>query len=224
MPVNDMKYVYIITWFLCSCALLNAIEFSCMKLTDDEMEQVLYYYDGSDYRSINLRSQRRSELYSAKLIKPDTLDFFVEGPSDQYGNPTYRTVGSARISNVSGRVLFLLFKKTEIPLSLSVISVDDSVADFPPASFKFINFTPGSVVINFNEEIFQLRSGGKAVIDLDIFEESFLPIHIVNTYGETLFKSTWYSNLNLRELIILYPNKKSIGKEIGLKMVSERVR
>lgn len=223
MMHNTMRRLNLYTLMLLAMAPLvshlQALDFSCMALEEGAVKEELFYRDGEKFLPIKLRSQRRSLSYSV-AVKEGFVGFYVKGPISPEGIQTYTLVARGKVKTNSSRLLFLLAKREGRKLPFGVLPVDDSLSAFPAASFRFINVTPHILAIKFGEQKFKIKSGGIETIETNATSESFLPIHMIDQSLETIFKSSWYVNPRVRELVIIHPIVGNPTQKFGFKLVS----
>ena len=205
-------------FFICGGS-LQAFDFTCIAMEEGTISEELYFRDSEDYVPIKLRSHRRSVTYSVPSVK-DLFVFYIKGPIDQNGVQTYLVVGKVKVDSSSRRFLFLLDKREGHALPIGIFPVDDSAESFPASSFRFLNVTPHLIAIKFAEEPHIIASGESVTIQTKMDSEGYQPVHMVDQAGKTLFKSSWYVNPRVRELVIIHPVRQNRTKRVGLKLVS----
>ena len=123
----------------------------------------------------------------------------------------------ARRALVAGTKKMLYFvgqngsdKEGQLPLKL--YGIDDSQTVFPDSSYRFINFAPVPLVVDFNKKRFALKPGQPKVQKVRLSEGGeFTPFVVRTSKGKVLGGTRLFSHVANREMVLIFPPKK--GKD-----------
>ena len=183
--------------------------FSAIALSKIPYEN-LYYRNGTKFIEITWKNGRRSDPYP--LSEAKSLELFID--HDDPKKP-YLLVGKA--SFVAGTKKMLYFvgqngsdKEGQLPLKL--YGIDDSQTVFPDSSYRFINFAPVPLVVDFNKKRFALKPGQPKVQKVRLSEGGeFTPFVVRTSKGKVLGGTRLFSHVANREMVLIFPPKK--GKD-----------
>ena len=183
--------------------------FSAIALSKIPYEN-LYYRNGTKFIEIAWKNGRRSDPYP--LSEATALELFID--HDDPKNP-YLLVGKASLVPGTKKMLYFVGqngsdKEDQLPLKL--YGIDDSQTVFPDSSYRFINFAPVPLVVDFNKKRFAVKPGKPKVQKVSLSEAGeFTPFVVRTSKGKVLGGTRLFSHAANREMVLIFPPKK--GKD-----------
>ena len=192
--------------------------FSAIALSKIPYEN-LYYRNGTKFIEIIWKNSRRSDPYP--LSEAEALELFIE--HDDPEQP-YRLVGKASLVANTQKMLYFVGlngSKQEGQLPLKLYGIDDSQTVFPDSSYRFINFAPVPLVVDFNKKRFALKPGQPKVQKVSLSEAGeFTPFVVRTSKGKVLGGTRLFSHATNREMVLIFPPKKG-SKRMDIRYFSD---
>ena len=192
--------------------------FSAIALSKIPYEN-LYYRNGTKFIEIIWKNSRRSDPYP--LSEAEALELFIE--HDDPEQP-YRLVGKASLVANTQKMLYFVGlngSKQEGQLPLKLYGIDDSQTVFPDSSYRFINFAPVPLVVDFNKKRFALKPGQPKVQKVSLSEAGeFTPFVVRTSKGKVLGGTRLFSHASNREMVLIFPPKKD-SKRMDIRFFSD---
>ena len=192
--------------------------FSAIALSKIPYEN-LYYRNGTKFIEIIWKNSRRSDPYP--LSEAEALELFIE--HDDPEQP-YRLVGKASLVANTQKMLYFVGlngSKQEGQLPLKLYGIDDSQTVFPDSSYRFINFAPVPLVVDFNKKRFALKPGQPKVQKVSLSEAGeFTPFVVRTSKGKVLGGTRLFSHATNREMVLIFPPKKG-SKRMDIRFFSD---
>ena len=194
------------------------MQFSCISWSKLPYEKV-YYADGKKMLPLQVAVGRRSELQS--ISNAQSLKLFISNENAE-GKMEYKQVAEAALIASSKRMLFIVGKaRDEATFPISLYGLDDSLASFPPGSFRFLNFTPLPLEVTFNGKSSRVKPKAVTLIKSRVAKGGgFLPFTVKLLDGRELFETRLYSQQRGREMVLIGPPPKG-QKNLKIKFLSE---
>ena len=192
--------------------------FSAIALSKIPYEN-LYYRNGTKFIEIIWKNSRRSDPYP--LSEAEALELFIE--HDDPEQP-YRLVGKASLVANTQKMLYFVGlngSKQEGQLPLKLYGIDDSQTVFPDSSYRFINFAPVPLVVDFNKKRFALKPGQPKVQKVSLSQAGeFTPFVVRTSKGKVLGGTRLFSHATNREMVLIFPPKKG-SKRMDIRFFSD---
>ena len=192
--------------------------FSAIALSKIPYEN-LYYRNGTKFIEIIWKNSRRSDPYP--LSEAEALELFIE--HDDPEQP-YRLVGKASLVANTQKMLYFVGlngSKQEGQLPLKLYGIDDSQTVFPDSSYRFINFAPVPLVVDFNKKRFAVKPGQPKVQKVSLSEAGeFTPFVVRTSKGKVLGGTRLFSHATNREMVLIFPPKKG-SKRMDIRYFSD---
>lgn len=197
------------------------IEFTCVQWGQLPFEKI-FYYDGKTYQELELKGERRSDIY--EMSRSQTMSLFTRelGAS---GDMEFKLIGQTALQSGVQRYLFLIKSATSSSAELPVqmYGMDDSLNTFPPGSFRFVNFTPVPLVVEFNGKSEPISRSGIAQVASGVsVNGGFLPCFIKLNDGRVIFESRLIAQPNGREIVFILPPGERKDR-LTLKFLSQTI-
>ena len=111
--------------------------------------------------------------------------------------------------------------KQEGQLPLKLYGIDDSQTVFPDSSYRFINFAPVPLVVDFNKKRFAVKPGQPKVQKVSLSEAGeFTPFVVRTSKGKVLGGTRLFSHATNREMVLIFPPKKD-SKRMDIRFFSD---
>lgn len=185
----------------------------------------VFYFDGDDYKSVDLRIKQRSKPY--ELPAGELFQIFRER-EEAAGEIVYEIAGSASIPTHAEVTLFLLSQAppdAEVPLRM--FGIDDSMKAFPPGSFRFFNVSGRSLLIRINETNIEIGPREIQVIQPEIPEfGGFIPFFIADKASKRIiYETKFYGQRSGRNMgFILIEAEDDRPDRVRIRFLTELVR
>ncbi|WPJ97279.1 hypothetical protein SH580_06105 [Coraliomargarita algicola] len=198
----------------------SGLKFTCL-IWDRLPMQELYYKDGQSYQLITFRKGKRSQDYPLK--KSEVFELYVPDVNAA-SEPSYKLVGATPLVAGTQEMLFIIMSaEAESEMPLSIISLDDSLAGFPPGSFQFSNFTDSALLVKVRNELTELESGQTATVSAQsLDDDGMVPVTFTSLAGELLQFNRFYAHTRSRELVLIRKSKNT-RKPLEFKFIPQSV-
>lgn len=192
------------------------IKFSCVVWKNLSLNE-LYYQQGKEYLPLEPKRGFRSKLYP---LKGETALKLFKKEINSEGENVYELVGGANIMEGASEMLFLI---EEVPgkrgLPLRVFGIKDSRSDFPPGTYRFVNFTQTNIRAQFGGGNHRIAPRGITEVQPQIPENGgLIPIRMISK-KEVIFETRLFSQPNGREMIFIYPSTGA--RPVSVKFLSQ---
>ena len=186
-----------------------AVEFSCLVWEPLPNPEV-FYRDGKAYLPIEFSPGNRSQLYPLKEVSD--LELYVKEVGAD-GALTYKLVGKAPLVAGTRRMLFLIDPaQNPTGLPLTIFGVDDALDNFPPGTFKFLNFSKSALQVKFGGQTTPLPADEISVVKSNVPKlGGFLPFVVGDAHGKTIFETRLFGQPTGREIVFICPPAKPAG-------------
>ncbi len=182
----------------------GAIEFSCV-LWNGELEQELFFRNGREFLPVVPFKTSRSKTHS--LVASESFELYVK--SDEEAVDPYKLVGKVAIPSGVKQVLFLLLMNEKEELNIKILAVDDSIEGFPAGTFRFVNFSKRSLVVDFAADSKKIKPKGMTIMKPRADNNGGLtPFIVRSNKGEIIFQTRLFSQTNNREMVFITDPEK----------------
>jgi hypothetical protein len=192
--------------------------FTAIALSEIPYEN-LYYRNGTKFIEIIWKKGRRSDPYP--LSEATSLELFID--HDDPKKP-YLLVGKASLVPGTKKMLYFVGQNSsdkEGQLPLKLYGIDDSLTAFPDSSYRFINFAPVPLVVDFNKKRFAVKPGQPKVQKVSLSEAGeFTPFVVRTSKGKVLGGTRLFSHASNREMVLIFPPKKD-SKRMDIRFFSD---
>jgi hypothetical protein len=90
--------------------------------------------------------------------------------------------------------------------------MDDALDNFPPGTFKFLNFSKSALQVKFGDKITQLPAGEMSVVKSNVPKlGGFVPFIISDARGKIIFETRLFGQPTGREIVFIGPPAKPAG-------------
>ena len=104
---------------------------------------------------------------------------------------------------------------------LKLYGIDDSQTVFPDSSYRFINFAPVPLVVDFNKKRFAVKPGQADSSKVKpVQRRSIHPFCGQNSKGKVLGGTRLFSHATNREMVLIFPPKKG-SKRMDIRFFSD---
>jgi hypothetical protein len=186
-----------------------AVEFSCL-VWEPLPFPAIFYFDGKSYLPLELSPGNRSKLYP--LQESAALELYVNDVGDD-GSETYKLIGQSPLLAGTRRMLFVIEPAEQSAgLPLTIFGIDDALDNFPPGTFKFLNFSKSVLQVKFGSEITPLPADEIRVVKSNAPKlGGFLPFMIGDARGNIVFETRLFGQPTGREIVFIGPPAKPGG-------------
>jgi hypothetical protein len=192
--------------------------FTAIALSEIPYEN-LYYRNGTKFIEIIWKKGRRSDPYP--LSEATSLELFID--HDDPKKP-YLLVGKASLVPGTKKMLYFVGQNSsdkEGQLPLKLYGIDDSLTAFPDSSYRFINFAPVPLVVDFDKKRFLVKPGQPKVYKLSLSQAGeFTPFVVRTSKGKVLGGTRLFSHATNREMVLIFPPKKD-SKRMDIRFFSD---
>jgi len=185
-------------------------------------KEELFYRQGESMLPLEFPQAARSKNFD--LPGTPSFELFRREPEVEEGQPPFKLLASAVIPSGAKQVLFLVIPfEREGAMTYRIVAMDDSLQAFPRGSFRFANFTPATLLVNFDGQGKKLPSREIVVMTPKPKPGGgFMPFRIGSSAGETLFGTRLFGQPDGRELVFITPPLKAGGMP-RVKFISQLV-
>jgi len=195
--------------FLSNTQSLHAQEkgnsFTCVTWDTLDYPEI-FYRKGKEFIPLELKKGRRSEQYPLDPKGGFQLYIPKESPD---GKSEMELIGQSSYAASTKRTLFLIAKvKPGSELPLAIKGIEDSLATFPPGSFRCANFTREPFLISLGDvskvlkpkdiEVYKAKMGPKG---------GLLSLLVKNKQGETIFGRRLFGQPRDRSFVFITPSQ-----------------
>lgn len=176
-------------------------EFSCM-LWESHPYSEIFYKNGEDMVPLELIPDRRSKLY--EIANMEFLELYVSQEKPD-GSMEMKLVGKRAIPPKVERALFVLkHRQQNKELPIAIIGVNDSLAVFPPGSFRIVNFTGQELSFSIGDKSQNLKPRKLQVIKPDLPEKGGLVSLVVSDKdGKPVFGRRLFGQSRSRQMVFV---------------------
>jgi len=197
--------------------------FSCLSFEKSSFDE-LFYLDGREYVPLELRPRRRSQEYTLRASK--AFGLFTKVKNEE-GKRVFKLVGKCDLPAGQQKLLLLLeFRDTEKVDELPVViqALSDSLAEFPPGSFRFANFTGKNLYVDIAGGVQKLVRNQLTTIPVETSQEGgFVPVTFGDAKGKKLFFTRMYLHGRSRELVFIKASG-NLQRPLSLTFVPQNIR
>lgn len=164
----------------------------------------LYYFDGSEYRTVAYSHSGRSVAYP--YMGPEEMKFFVRSTGAE-GEWVYRPVFDVEVSKDWAEALIVLLPKYNREESWAAFAVNTTAEDFRSGTIRIYNLSPRNVILNANEKIFPLETLKPVEVDISGIERNLLPVALAlkgDSEFELVYRRRWSMRNNIRGVYFLF--------------------
>lgn len=129
-----------------------SVEINALAL--DREIQGLKFLSGGEVKELNVFTSSRSNVH--RYQGPPSLTFFRESIGAE-GEAIRTPVGSVVLNQSTRRYLLFFARQSGTPEQYSILPLPDSLNDFQPGSFRFVNLAPFNIAVQLGEERFMIE-------------------------------------------------------------------
>lgn len=198
----------------------RSVAFSCARW-DNLKTSGLHYRNGNDYLPIAIPFMTRSKMGKLDNMEAFELYTMVENEDNE---KIYTLVGKSRIPSDTNQVLFFLEEKiSNSNLPISIFGMSDSLASFPPNSFKFFNFTQSPLTVSFANTIKPILPESNKIFKFNVSSEgAFLPFLVKDKKGKTIYETRLVGQPAGRSMVFIRKPQRE-NSRVSVKFLSETI-
>ena len=178
-------------------------------------DEILYYREGNKVVPLEFKNGVRSIDY--KLTEEEFKIF-----RKKEGEEVYSIIARASLP-ASEKALFVFLPVTGGEPKYEIFGNDDSESEFPPGSFKFVNFTEWEITVKCDQSSVDIEPEKSGVIEMKTEKGGFAYFEMFDNLGKQLAGTKLFGQPMGRELVFVSPPSKR-GRTLRLKFISEVVQ
>ncbi|TVP76005.1 MAG: hypothetical protein EA353_12830 [Puniceicoccaceae bacterium] len=129
-----------------------SVQISALSL-DQEIQNLKFLTNG-EVNELNVFTTSRSNVH--RYQGPPRMTFFREKPGVD-GEVIRTPVGSVELNQSAGRYLLFFVRQPGTAEQYGILALPDSLSDFQPGSFRFVNLAPFNIAVQLGEERFMIE-------------------------------------------------------------------
>lgn len=181
------------------------------------------YESGGEVRSLDILRQLRSEYF--KYTGNQVITFFREtGPADE---PTRIPVGQCQLPSLAGDYMLIFSKAAGANERYVIKAIPDSLSQFKPGTYRFINLAPFEIGLKLNDEVHRIKATNYTDVAGDFVDGNYYEALMVSIPQEEkplrVFKGSIMFSADKRILYIVTPKEGGRPGRIRITVVPEKV-
>lgn len=220
--ITSLLSVAILT-ILCPCGIVCAESVRFVPLNDEIAALKIAVKDAKKTTTLkDLKPLKRTTAYPCTIGKTP-LQLMALDRKTADGKP--ESVGITMTPDIKFP-LVLILPDPQHPSGLRAIAIDDSTADFPWGSIRFLNTTGSRLAIRFGSDLKPLPEGDKVVDIKPDGPARRIGVQILTEKEpeEVLYSAVWEHDPQVRKLIFLVAGTNPQTKTLELMVIPEDQR
>ncbi len=172
--------------------------------------EALYYREGEHFRRLGFKQAQRSKGFAISGMSK--FELYRKATQPEVGKPPYELLSQCKIPNATEILFVVIPYERKGALLYHVHAMDDSMDTFPIGSFRFVNYTTGSIQIKCGKKTQQIGPLGLwSMTGTATKNGGFIPFVLGDLNGEIIYGTRIFGQPSGRELVFIIPPVKEGG-------------